>query len=247
MAVMSVFRLDKYLADMGCGTRSEVKNYIKKGRVTINDVVTKSADVKIDFEKDKVCFDGEILGYVEHEYYMLNKPQGVVSATEDRHDKTVIDLIETRNRKDLFPVGRLDKDTEGLLLITNDGKLAHNLLSPKKHVDKVYFARIDSVVTEEMIEEFAKGVMLNDGTNTLPAILKIIETGTEPSEYSHIELTIREGKFHQVKRMFEAFGMHVTYLKRLSMGTLILDETLKVGDYRKLTSEELALLKGELD
>lgn len=236
---MSLFRIDKYLADMGCGTRSEVKNYIKKGRIMVNDSVIKSPDLKIDTAKDTVCFDGSIIVYVDYEYYMLNKPQGVVSATEDRYDKTVIDLIETRNRKDLFPVGRLDKDTEGLLLITNDGQLAHNLLSPKKHVDKIYYACINDIVTDNMIDEFAKGIVLEDGTNTMPAVLKILNRG----ETSEIELTIREGKFHQVKRMFEAFGMQVTFLKRLSMGTLKLDESLAPGEYRELTATELELLK----
>ncbi len=243
---MSIYRLDKYLADMGCGTRSEVKNYIRKGRVLVNDEVVKASDVKIDTECDTVVFDGQQLGYVEYEYYMLNKPQGVLSATEDRKQKTVIDLIETRNRKDLFPVGRLDKDTEGLLLITNNGQLAHNLLSPKKHVDKVYYAEIDSVVSEELIEKFAEGVVLEDEFKCMPAKLEILTSGefVNSEGLSRIHLTIREGKFHQVKRMFEAFGMKVIYLKRLSMGSLVLDDTLACGEYRELTTQEIEDLQG---
>ena len=238
---MALYRLDKFLADMGCGTRSEVKNYIKRGRVTVNDTVVKSADVKVEAEKDSVSFDGNVLGYVEYEYYMLNKPQVVISATEDKKDRTVIDLIGDKNRKDLFPVGRLDKDTEGLLLITNDGQLAHNLLSPKKHVDKVYYVEADGLITEEMAEQFAKGVTLSDGVMTLPAKLCVLENS---NNLHSAKLTIKEGKFHQVKRMFEACGRKVLYLKRLSMGTLVLDETLALGEYRKLTEEELKLLKG---
>lgn len=247
MAVMSIYRLDKYLADMGCGTRSEVKNYIRKGRVSVNDGICKSPDIKIDTDKDLVTFDGAAVGYVEYEYYMLNKPQGVLSATEDRKQKTVIDIIETRNRKDLFPVGRLDKDTEGLLLITNDGQLSHNLLSPKKHVDKVYFAEIDSIVDESLIDRFSEGVVLDDGFETLPAKLKLLGAGgvfvSEEGKFK-IELTIREGKFHQVKRMFEAFDMKVVYLKRLRMGSLILDESLAPGEYRELTEQEIKDLQG---
>lgn len=239
---MALYRLDKFLADMGCGTRSEVKNYIKKGRVSVNGNVIKSSDVKINTEADLVSFDGKALGYVEYEYYMLNKPQGVVSATEDKRERTVIDLITDKNRKDLFPVGRLDKDTEGLLLITNDGQLAHNLLSPKKHVDKVYYVKVDGMITEEMAEKFATGVQLEDGVMTLPSKLCILENS---DEVHSAKLTIREGKFHQVKRMFEACGRTVVYLKRLQMGTLILDESLALGEYRKLTIEELRQLKGE--
>ena len=170
---------------------------------------------------------------------MLNKPAGVVSATEDPRDKTVIDLIEDRRRKDLFPAGRLDKDTEGLLLITNDGALAHDLLSPKKHVDKKYYAKIEGTVTEEDVELFEKGVDIGEKRATLPAVLTILSSGEE----SEITLTIREGKFHQVKRMFEAVGKKVTYLKRLSMGSLVLDEKLLPGEYRKLTEQELTQLK----
>lgn len=241
---MAVFRLDKYLADMGAGTRSQVKEYIRKGRVSVNNAVTKAADTKVDTSKDSVSLDGVLMSYVEYEYFMLNKPQGVVSATDDKRDKTVIDLIASKNRKDLFPVGRLDKDTEGLLLITNDGNLAHQLLSPKKHVDKVYYARIDGVVCGRHVEEFGRGILLDENMRTMPSQLKILTTD-EAENSSEIELIIHEGKFHQVKRMFEACGMKVVYLKRLRMGPLALDNTLKPGEYRKLTAAEVAALKGE--
>lgn len=242
---MALIRADKYLADMGVGTRSEVKRYIKSGRVTVNGTVMKAADVKIDSDADTVCFDGTPVSYAEYEYFMLNKPAGVVSATEDARDTTVLDLITAKNRKDLFPVGRLDNDTEGLLLVTNDGELAHRLLSPKKHVDKVYFARIDGVVTVDHVEEFRRGLVVDDTFKAMPAILTVLRVN-ENECTSEIELTIREGKFHQVKRMFEACNMCVVYLKRMSMGALKLDPGLKPGEYRKLTAEEVSLLKGVL-
>ena len=214
-------RLDKFLADMGLGTRSEVKKAIRKGLAQVNAQTIR-----------------EPAAYREFEYYMLNKPAGVISATEDPKERCVVDLIESRMRKDLFPVGRLDKDTEGLLLITNDGDLAHRLLSPKKHVDKVYFARIRGRVTEEDVEHFRQGVDIGEKNRTLPSELRILEAG----EISEIELTIREGKFHQVKRMFQAAGKEVLYLKRLQMGPLVLDESLKPGEYRTLNTQELDIL-----
>ena len=233
-----MIRLDKYLADMGVGTRQEVKKYMKQGRVTIDGEIVKKPETKVDTDKSKVCFDGKEVAYAQYEYYMLNKPAGVISATEDSRCETVIDLIESKKRKDLFPVGRLDKDTEGLLLITNDGALAHRLLSPKKHVDKCYFARVQGKVTEEDVEAFSKGV--NIGTSeeeewTMPGELVIVNS----DEISEIRLTIQEGKFHQVKRMFAAVGKEVIYLKRERMGTLVLDESLALGEYRELTDEEL--------
>lgn len=230
-------RLDKYLADMGVGTRKEVKNYIRKGLVTVNEQTVKTPELKIG-ESDTVCYNGGVVGYVEKEYYMLNKPAGVISATEDPRQQTVIDLIETKKRKDLFPVGRLDKDTEGLLLITNDGELAHRLLSPKKHVGKVYYARIRGKVTEEDVAAFREGIRIEEGFTALPAILRILDS----ADISEIEVEIYEGKFHQVKRMFEAVGKEVVYLKRLSMGPLLLDEDLRTGDYRPLTEQELEKL-----
>ena len=232
-----MMRLDKYLAEMGVGTRQEVKKQIRQGKVTVNGTVVKAADTKIDEPCDEVTIGGRNISYVSYEYYMLNKPGGVVSATEDRRDTTVIDLIKDKKRKDLFPVGRLDKDTEGLLLITNDGDLAHRLLAPKKHVDKVYYAKIDGMVTEEDVKRFAEGIDIGaeEEEMTRPAKLDIMKSAEE----SEIRLTIHEGKFHQVKRMFLAVGKEVTYLKRERMGTLCLDENLKPGEYRLLTEEEI--------
>jgi len=231
-------RLDKYLAEMNLGTRSEVKKLITKGQIQVNRTIVKKPEFKLDPISDRVQYQDREITYVTYEYYMLNKPSGVISATEDKRDTTVIDLIESRQRKDLFPVGRLDKDTEGLLLITNDGALAHRLLSPKKHVDKTYYAKICGKVTKEDIEIFEKGICIGDEKLTLPAKLVILKSGAE----SEIELTIQEGRFHQVKRMFQAVGKEVVYLKRLSMGGLSLDPSLKPGEYRKLTKEEMEQL-----
>ena len=230
-----MIRLDKYLADMGIGTRTEVKKLIRQGKVKVDDYIVKSPEQKIDTVTQKVFCEGQEVGYEEYEYYMLNKPAGYVSATTDAKDKTVLELITDKKRKDLFPVGRLDKDTEGLLLITNDGDLAHRLLAPKKHVDKLYYAKIEGVVTDEDVRAFAEGVDIGENEVTRPAVLEILKS----DEISEIHLTIQEGKFHQVKRMFEAVGKKVIYLKRLSMGTLRLDENLKLGEYRALTEEEL--------
>ena len=231
-------RLDKYLADMGCGTRSQVKRGITKGGAEVNGVRVTRPEEKIDTERDMVLFNGRTVGYAEFEYYMLNKPAGVVSATEDRRERTVLDLIDERQRKDLFPVGRLDKDTEGLLLITNDGELAHRLLSPKRHVDKVYYARVAGKITEEHRKLFAAGVDIGDEKPALPAELRILSS----KEISEVELTIHEGRFHQVKRMFHAVGGEVLYLKRTSMGSLRLDECLEPGQYRRLTEDEIRAL-----
>ena len=261
---MAKIRLDKYLADMQIGTRSAVKEYIRKGRVRVNEAVVKSPEQKIDTETDTVLYDDKPVGYHTYEYFMLNKPQGVVSATQDTKEKTVTELITEKNRKDLFPVGRLDKDTEGLLLITNDGDLAHRLLAPKKHVDKIYYAKIKGIVTEEDVRLFEKGVHIGDEKPTMPAALEILsvqkerrkekikeqkilpETKNETDEkedgYSEIYLTIKEGRFHQVKRMFRAVGKEVVYLKRIQFGTLTLDPSLKPGQYRKLTEEEVEQL-----
>lgn len=236
---MAIIRLDKYLADAGQGTRTQVKEKIKKGMVHLNEQPVKKPDVKIDTEKDIITVAGKQISYSLFEYFMLNKPAGVISATKDAKDKTVIDLINVDKRRDLFPVGRLDKDTEGLLLITNDGALANNLLAPGKHVSKTYYARIIGLVTENMIEYFREGVDIGDDKPTLPATLKIICSGEE----SEIELTIVEGRYHQVKRMFQAFDMEVVYLKRLSMGPLSLDESLNKGEFRCLTEDEIRMLK----
>lgn len=237
MAVI-MMRLDKYLADMGVGTRTEVKKMIRQGQIAVNGTVVKLPEMKIDIDNSEVTCKGKPITYETFEYYMLNKPAGVISATTDSKDKTVIDLIDTKKRKDLFPVGRLDKDTEGLLLITNDGEMAHRLLAPKKHVDKVYYAKIEGVVTEEDREAFAAGVSLGGDEMAKPAELEILVS----ADISEIRLTIQEGKFHQVKRMFESVDKKVIYLKRLSMGSLVLDESLGLGEYRKLTEEEIKAL-----
>ena len=236
-----MIRLDKYLADMGCGTRQEVKKLIRSGQVSVDGAVVKKPETKVEQTVQEVCLNREKVGYESFEYYMLNKPAGVISATEDRSCQTVVDLIQEKKRKDLFPVGRLDKDTEGLLLITNDGELAHRLLSPKKHVDKCYFARVSGKVTEDDVRSFENGVnigSLEQPEITMPGKLEIITS----DEISQIRLTIQEGKFHQVKRMFQAVGKEVIYLKRLRMGTLVLDENLSIGEYRPLTKEELEKL-----
>lgn len=242
MEVMLMIRLDKYLADMGIGTRQEVKKYIRKGQITVNGEAVTAPETKVCEGKDEVKMDGKPISYASYEYYMLHKPSGVVSATEDPRERTVIDLIREKKRKDLFPVGRLDKDTEGLLLITNDGVLAHSLLSPKRHVDKTYYARIQGCVTREDVERFAAGLDIgSEGAKerTRPGVLEILKSGEE----SEIRLTIQEGKYHQVKRMFEAVGKKVLYLKRERMGTLCLDEGLKPGEYRSLTKKELEYLQ----
>lgn len=236
----ALVRLDKFLADMGIGTRSDVKLHVKKGKVTVNGVLEKSSDRKLDVSKDKVAFEGRELTYEIMEYYMLHKPAGVVSATADNLHTTVLDLIQEGKKKELFPVGRLDKDTEGLLLITNDGELAHQLLSPKKHVSKLYYAKVEGRVTDEDVAAFKTGMMLEEDFTTLPAKLNIIKA----DDISEVEITIYEGKFHQIKRMFEVIGKDVIYLKRLQMGGLVLDSSLKKGEYRKLTEEELKKLKG---
>lgn len=233
-----MIRLDKYLADMGAGTRSEVKRAICKGVVMVDGEVIKRPETKLDTEKSNVLYQGTLIGYAQYEYYMLNKPAGVISAARDKRESTVVDLIEEKKRKDLFPVGRLDKDTEGLLLITNDGALSHRLLSPKKHVDKVYYARVNGRVTQEDVRCFGAGMDIGDEKPTKPGGLKILKSDLE----SEIELTIQEGRFHQVKRMFEAVGKDVVYLKRVRMGPLILDETLMPGNFRALTPEELEQL-----
>lgn len=241
---MNSIRLDKFLADAGVGTRSQVKDIVKKGRVSVNSVVVKKSDIKIDSEKDLVELDGKSLIYEEYEYFMLHKPAGVVSATKDKTDKTVVELITENKRRDLFPVGRLDKDTEGLLIITNDGVLANNLLAPGKHVNKTYFARINGAVNEETIELFAKGIDIGDETPTLPAKLKLLNrTYKDNNDVSEIEITIVEGRYHQIKRMFKAVGMEVIYLKRMSMGPIALDSKLPCGSYRRLTDEEISSLK----
>lgn len=250
-------RLDKYVAEGAGITRKEAKAALSKGRVLVNGKVCKIGDQKIS-SADVVTLDGKRLDAEEFLYLMLHKPAGVVSATEDHHDRTVLDLVREQQaenaedtgssgfflgKREIFPVGRLDKDTEGLLLLTDDGELAHQLLSPKKHVDKVYFARLSGKVPEDAVTRFADGIWVGQEYQALPAKLEVISAEHDVSE---VKVTLREGKFHQVKRMCHEIGCEVMYLKRLSMGELSLDETLLPGECRKLTEEELRLLKNSV-
>lgn len=231
-----MLRLDKVLAHLGYGTRNEVKKIMKKGLITVDGEVVRDAAVKVKPEEQVIMVGSETINYKEFIYLMLNKPAGLISATEDERAETVLSLLaEEYQAFSPFPVGRLDKDTEGLLLLTNDGKFAHNLTSPKKKVPKTYYAKIRGEVDEADRDSFTKGVTLDDGYQTQPAKLKIIYS----SAVSAIELTITEGKYHQVKRMFQARGKEVIYLKRLSIGNLLLDENLELGEYRELTDEEI--------
>lgn len=233
-------RIDKVLSNVGYGSRAEIKRYCKYGIITVNGDVVNNPGLQVDPENDEIIFDGDAVSYREFVYIMLNKPDGYISATFDKYDPIVLDLIDPSYLAfEPFPVGRLDKDTEGLLVLTNDGKLSHRVLSPKKHVPKTYYAKIEGIVTEEDIKAFKKGVVLDDGYETMPAQLEILKS----DEISEIELTIHEGKFHQVKRMFESVGKKVVYLKRLSMGKLKLDVRLALGEYRELTEEEVKLIE----
>ncbi|MCI8534795.1 MAG: rRNA pseudouridine synthase [Hungatella sp.] len=252
-------RLDKFLVEMGVGTRSQIKEMAKRGRIEINGLLEKKTETKIDPDKDTITCDGVKIIYTKMEYYMLNKPQGVVSATEDKIHRTVLDLImdydakfdigeeRQQKRNDLFPVGRLDMDTEGLLLITNDGELAHNLLSPRRHVDKKYYAKIRGKLPEDAKQQFEEGLTLSDGTHIMPAILEILGQNLEivghDEGITEVMVTIREGKFHQIKRMFEVLGCKVVFLRRLSMGSLVLDKNLEPGEYRCLFPEEIEAIK----
>ncbi len=228
-------RLDKFLCELNIGSRSQVKEYIRKGLVTVNSLPAIKPEQKIDANKDRIALRGEALFYKRFVYYMLNKPAGVVSATRDNTCKTVLDLITLAQKKELFPVGRLDKDTEGLLLITNDGELAHAMLSPKRHVNKTYLVGIEKPLLPGQAEALEQGVDIGEDRRTLPARVEILSD-------SQITLTIREGKFHQVKRMLQAVDNRVLTLKRLSFGPLSLDEKLPAGAYRELTEQEVALL-----
>ncbi|WP_035766044.1 pseudouridine synthase [Butyrivibrio sp. NC2002] len=235
-------RLDKFLSDCGLGTRKQLKEYIKNGMVTVDGNIISKPEFAVDPNKNEILFSGESLteNYSEFRYYILNKPQGVVSATKDNHDKTVLDLIDTGLDKNLAPVGRLDKDTEGLLIITNDGKLTHSLLSPKKHVEKEYVVYTRDKVLDEDIRKLEEGLDIGDEEPTLPAkaFIKQDENGEET-----LHLILHEGRFHQVKRMLLAVGNEVTFLRRIRMGKLSLTGDLKVGEYRELTKEELSLLQ----
>ncbi|WP_171016631.1 pseudouridine synthase [Pseudalkalibacillus caeni] len=234
-------RIDKVLANLGYGSRKEVKKLLKTGVVRVDGEPVKDAKIHVDPDEQSISVFGEEIEYKEFVYLMMNKPRGLLSATEDEYAETVIDVLEPEDAVFTpFPVGRLDKDTEGLLILTNDGQLAHHLTSPKHHVPKTYYAEISGVVDESDVTAFSTGVTLEDGYETKPGELVILDTGPT----SFIELTITEGKYHQVKRMFEAVGKKVKYLKRLSMGSLKLDESLNPGEYRELTDEEIDLLKG---
>ena len=234
-------RLDKFLVACAVGSRTKVKNFLKAGRVTVNGKKEKSAKLQINEDTDEIRFDGEKLDYEEFVYYMMNKPQSVISATEDPKHKTVLDLLDDYARaKEVFPVGRLDIDTHGLLLLTNDGKLAHALLSPKRHVDKTYLAQVKGVMTDTDVETFAQGIPLKDFT-CQPAKLELVSIDKEKGQ-SLVRVTIAEGKFHQVKRMVAYCGKEVVDLQRLTMGTLTLDEDLKRGEWRRLSKEELESL-----
>ena len=239
-------RLDKLLAHTGFGTRKEVKKIIKDGYIEVNGEIQKNVGLKVDPEIDDIRVGGERIYYEEFVYFMLNKPAGVISATEDYMHETVIDLLEPADSVQApHPVGRLDMDTEGLLILTNDGQLTHQLTSPKKQVDKEYYALIEGIVTEEDIKTFNEGIVLieeDEEYTTMPATLEIVSVDEDANE-SEINVTIQEGKFHQVKRMFHAVGKEVLYLKRVRMNELKLDESLPLGEYRRLTEEELELLQ----
>lgn len=233
-------RLDKLLAHVGYGSRKEVQKLIKAKKVTVDGVTIAKSEANIDPYKSEIYISGKRVDYQEFYYYIMNKPGGYVSATEDSRDETVINLLDIEDRnKELFPVGRLDKDTEGLLLLTNDGKLAHDLLSPKKHVDKTYYAKVKGEMIAEDVDIFAKGMTLDNGTSYQPGKLEIISSG----EFSEVYVTIKEGKFHQVKRMVQYVGKEVVYLKRIQMGELKLPDDLEIGEYRQLTPSELSLIK----
>lgn len=237
-----MIRLDKFLSQMNIGTRSEVKTFIRKGKITVNGNICKNPDIKIDEKTDKICYDNKEIVYEQYVYYMLNKPAGVLSATTDKKQKTVIDLIDS-SKRDLFPVGRLDKDTEGLLLITNDGQLAHELLSPKKHVGKTYMAHITGSLPVDVVERFKAGLKVDDDFIAMPADLEVLGAQEYKEPVTSVLITIQEGKFHQVKRMFHAVGCEVIYLKRIQMGPLVLDNDLEPGEYKVLSDEMVECLK----
>lgn len=235
-------RLDKVLSNLGYGSRKEIKQAVRNGLIEVNGELVKDNGMQVDPEKDRIIANGEEIFYRKNIYLMMNKPDGVVSATFDNRDETVVDLLEVEHQVfNPFPIGRLDKDTVGLLLLTNDGELNHRLISPKWKVDKIYYAKIDKKVTEDDVKKFKKGITLDDGYLCKEAKLEILEATEEGSE---VMLTIQEGKFHQVKRMFEAVSKSVVYLKRVEFGTLKLDEDLEEGEYRELTEEEINILKG---
>jgi len=236
-----LMRLDKFLSNMGYGTRTEIKKHIGRGSVKVNEIVVKKVGFNINPDTDVVTFNGSEVLYSQHVYIMMNKPQGVITATEDKEHKTVVDLIKSSygNRK-IFPVGRLDKDTEGMLLLTDDGHFNHELMSPKKHVAKQYYAKIMGEVSKKDIVSFQEGLIIDNDELCKPGLLEILKVDLGQSE---ILLTITEGKYHQVKRMFKSLGMKVLYLKRVRIGGLVLDDQLALGEYRELTIEEIKKIK----
>ena len=237
-------RLDKFLANSGIGTRKEVKEILKKGKISVNSIFIKDGRIHINEKKDIIKYEDKVVGYKPFVYIMMNKPAGVVSATEDNHHKTVIDLLNDKYRTyDIFPVGRLDIDTEGLLLLTNDGVLSHNLLSPKKHVSKKYYVKIAKPLSENDVKILENGIKLEENFITKKAKVEIISEDSCENDDNQVYITIYEGKFHQVKRMFKAVNNEVLYLKRVKMGNLSLDENLKLGEYRELTGKDLDELK----
>ena len=239
---MSQIRLDKYLSEAGTGTRSQVKEYLKKGRVTVNGVLIKKPDIKICPETDQVFLDKIRVLPLSLAYYMFHKPAGCITAASNGKEPTVMDYFKNAPEKDLSPVGRLDKDTEGFLLVTNDGALNHFLLSPRRHVEKTYFAEVDGKLLKDAPQRFALGLDIGDDKPTLPARLEIL---SEDAMKCRILLTLKEGRFHQVKRMVEAVGGQVVYLKRISFGSIPLDENLPKGEYRRLTEEEISILRAQ--
>lgn len=240
-------RLDKFLGDQGIGTRKQIKEYIKNGRCRVNGVVASKPELHIDPDCDEIAFDDLVITYSEFHYFLLNKPAGVVSATTDGRNRTVLDLLSEENVKGLSPCGRLDIDTEGLLLLTDDGQLIHELLSPKKHVDKTYEVHLKNPLSDDDINLLCEGVDIGDRDKenlpllTLPARVEV--TKSDDKDRPVILLTIHEGRFHQVKRMMEAVGNEVLFLRRLSMGSLTLGDDLKPGEYRILTESEINSLK----
>ncbi len=228
-------RLDKFLCDKNIGTRSQVKVLIQKGQVSVNGEIIKKPETKVE-ESDVISCQGMVLSNEEYAYYMFHKPAGIITATEDNFQKTVLDYFKEEPCKNLYPVGRLDKDTEGLLLITNDGELGHRLLSPRHHIEKTYLAKLECDIHESDIKQLEEGVDIGEKRMTLPAKIEVLDDKA-------VYITITEGKFHQVKRMFEAVNNKVVYLKRISMGNMKLDDSLSLGEYRRLTEEEITYLK----
>lgn len=238
MSYMALLRLDKIISDMGFASRRDVKALVKNGRVLVDGVVAKAPDQKLDTDCVKITVDGEAVLYRQFRYIMMNKPDGVISATEDARERTVVELLDERTkRQNLFTVGRLDKDTEGLLLLTNDGDYAHKIISPKSDISKRYYAKVRGLLTNEDISKVRSGLVLGDGTQCLPAELEIITAADE----SNCVITVSEGKYHQVKRMMASLGKPVLYLKRLSIGALVLDDALGLGEWRELTEREIEL------